>query len=193
MEIFLSNALATSTGTFPPHLLGAAWPDATAALCQTKHFEGVGGSDGNTPQPLPCSHEEVKPRAKNSRHDWQARNSRRLPSLQHGGFPSVSQTHLCSTGTSEFAASAYGVLTRLWSPPADPLHLPEIVSTGRSLWIVEGLSHDHNPLQVRPVAFMNRNTAALQQPGNRGVDPPKVPPTAPSTAATSNTAQGTGK
>lgn len=130
MELFLSNALATSTGTFfPPLLLGAARPDATAALCQTKHLEGVGGSDGNTPQPLPCSHEEVKPRAKNSRHDWQARNSRRLPSLQHGGFPSVSHTHLCSTGTSEFAASAYGVLTLLWSPPADPLHLPEIVST----------------------------------------------------------------
>lgn len=60
MQLFLSDAPAASTGTFPPRSLGAARPDATAALCQTKHLAGVRGSDGNTPQPLPCRGEEVK-------------------------------------------------------------------------------------------------------------------------------------
>lgn len=60
MELFLNDALAASTRTFPPRLLGAAWPDATAALCQTKLLAGVRGSDGNTPQLLPCRAEKIK-------------------------------------------------------------------------------------------------------------------------------------
>lgn len=55
---------------------------------------------------------------KTSEHDRQGRNSRRLPSLQGGGFAS-SHTRLCSTETSAFAAPAHGsfdsiVVTSCW-------------------------------------------------------------------------------